>query len=63
MIVIGLAMLVIVATAALVVAYVAYPQRGREMPMFPWLGDAITRAAIRIGVHDEAVPQELGRHR
>ena len=63
MIVIGLAMVLILVAAALVVAYVAYPQRGREVPRAPWLGDAVTRAAIRMGVHDEAVPREQGTHR
>jgi hypothetical protein len=62
-IVIGFAMLVIVGVAALVVAYVAYPQRGREVPKAPWLGDAMIRAATRMGVHEEPVPQEHGKHR
>jgi len=56
-------MLVILAAAVLLVAYVAYPQRGREVPKAPWLGDAMTRAAIRAGVHDETVPEEQAVHR
>jgi hypothetical protein len=39
------AMLVIVALAGLVVAYVAYPHRGERMPAAPWIGDAMARAA------------------
>jgi hypothetical protein len=36
---------VILAVAAVVVVYVAYPHRGEEMPAAPWLGDAMSRAA------------------
>jgi hypothetical protein len=39
-----IAMLVIVAVAAAVVVYVAYPHRGEELPAVPWLGDAISKA-------------------
>ncbi|MGB0098862.1 MAG: hypothetical protein WBP61_01150 [Nocardioides sp.] len=39
-----IAMLVALVVAALVVVYVAYPHRGEQMPAFPWLGDAMTRA-------------------
>lgn len=53
MIVIGVAMAFIVAAAGLVVAYAAYPQRGRELPRAPRLGDAMTRAAVKMGIHDE----------
>jgi hypothetical protein len=52
MIVISLTMLLIVASAVLVVAYFAYPQRGRPIPRFPRLGPALVRAADRIGIHD-----------
>ena len=45
MLVIILIMAVIVALAALVVTYVAYPHRGEEVPNAPWLGDAMARAA------------------
>ena len=38
-------MAAIVAVAALVVTYVAYPHRGEEVPNAPWLGEAMTRAA------------------
>ncbi len=53
MLVIGLAMAVIVAAAGQVVAYVAYPQRGRAMPRVPWVGDAMTSVAVKVGIHDE----------
>lgn len=55
MIVVCVAMAVIVSAAGLVVAFVAYPQRGREVPSASWLGDAMTRAAVKVGVHDESV--------
>jgi hypothetical protein len=38
-------MVVIVALAALVVAFVAYPHRGEELPTVPWLGEVMARAA------------------
>jgi hypothetical protein len=38
------AMLVIVAIAAVVVVYVAYPHRGEELPVAPKLGDAMRRS-------------------
>jgi hypothetical protein len=38
-------MILILALAGLVVAYVAYPHRGEELPAAPWLGDAMSRAA------------------
>ena len=40
-----IAMLVIVAVAGLVVAFVAFPHRGEELPGAPWLGEAMTNAA------------------
>jgi hypothetical protein len=41
---IGLAMLVILVVSGLVVAYVAFPHRDKEMPHAPWLGDAMNKA-------------------
>lgn len=38
------AMFVIVALAALVIVYVAYPHRGEKMPRMAWLGEAMERA-------------------
>ena len=45
MLVIIIVMVLIVALAGLVVAYVAYPHRGEELPAAPWLGDVMSRAA------------------
>ncbi len=39
-----IAMILIVVLAAVVVAYVAFPHRGEQMPAAPWLGDAMSRA-------------------
>ncbi len=36
-------MLAIMALAALVVVYVAYPHRGRRVPRAGWLGDGMRR--------------------
>jgi hypothetical protein len=38
-----LAMLVILACAALVATYVAYPRRGQEVPGVPWVGEVLER--------------------
>ncbi|NPC95567.1 hypothetical protein [Nocardioides sp. zg-DK7169] len=45
-----LSMVAIVAVAATVVVYVAYPHRGREIPLAPWLGRAARRARSRVSV-------------
>jgi hypothetical protein len=42
---IAVVMLVILAVAGLVVAFVAFPHRGQELPAAPWLGEAMARAA------------------
>lgn len=47
LLVIFLAMLACLAVAGLVVAYVAYPHRGEQMPRTPWLGDALARTAAK----------------
>ena len=44
MLLIAIAMLVILVVSCLVVAYVAIPHRGQEMPHAPWLGDAMNKA-------------------
>lgn len=44
MLAIILTMLVIVVVAGLVLAYVAFPHRGEELPAAPWLGEAMARA-------------------
>jgi hypothetical protein len=36
-------MLLILAVAGVVVVYVAFPHRGEELPVAPWLGDAMKR--------------------
>ena len=45
MLVVIIVMAVILLVAGLVVAFVAYPHRGEELPGVPWLGDAMSRAA------------------
>lgn len=44
MLLIVIAMLVIVALAAMVLLYAAFPHRGETVPGVPWLGDAMERA-------------------
>jgi hypothetical protein len=48
MLTIGIAMLVILVISGLVVAYVAYPHRGEDIPGAPWLGDAMAKANDRL---------------
>ena len=52
MLLVAVVMLGILLAAALVVTYVAYPQRGREVPAAPWLGEALDRTASRLGLED-----------
>jgi hypothetical protein len=53
-----LSMIVIVAVAAVVVVYAAYPHRGRDVPVIPWVGGAMRKAkdAVTVvepdGTHD-----------
>jgi len=37
-------MLLVLAVAALVMTFAAYPNRGQEVPRAPWLGQALNRA-------------------
>jgi hypothetical protein len=53
MFVIFVAMVVTLALAGLVVAYVAFVQQGREIPRAPWLTEALTKAADRWSVPTE----------
>ncbi|WP_243057258.1 hypothetical protein [Nocardioides sp. SR21] len=38
-------MVLILLLAGAVTAYVAYPHRGEELPVAPWIGEAMERAA------------------
>jgi hypothetical protein len=49
MVVLVLLMFVILLIAAAVVLYVAYPHRGEEVPVAPWLGDAVKRPVDLVG--------------
>ena len=53
MLTIVVVMVVILLVAGLVVAYVAYPGRGEEMPAPPWLGDALGKAVDSAPVLEE----------
>lgn len=48
-----IAMVVILVVSGLVVAYVAFPHRGEEVPGMPWLGDAMTRGVEALPTLDE----------
>ncbi len=45
MLFIVISMVVIVAVAALVVAFVAFPHRGEDLPGAPWLGEGMNKLA------------------
>lgn len=47
-----LTMLVIVVLAAVVVLYVAFPHRGKEMPHTPRVGDAMKKGVDRLPTLD-----------
>ncbi|MGH3367471.1 MAG: hypothetical protein ACRDOY_09725 [Nocardioidaceae bacterium] len=58
-----LATLTILAVAGLVVAYVAYPHQGKEIPRAEWLTDAMNRAVDRWGVPTEPRDDEDAERR
>lgn len=45
MLAVVIVMVLILLLAGGIVLYVAYPHRGEELPVAPWLGDAMNRAA------------------
>ena len=44
MLVVVIVMVLILLLAGAVTAYVAYPHRGEELPVAPWLGDMMEKA-------------------
>ena len=54
------AMLVILVLAGLVLAYVAYPHRGEEVPAAPWLGDVMKRSVEAAPTLDNTAGSEAG---
>jgi hypothetical protein len=46
-------MAVILALCGVIAAYVAFPHRGEELPVAPWLGDAMAKAADALPLLDE----------
>jgi hypothetical protein len=49
MLVLVLLMLAILLVAGAVVVYVAYPHRGEDVPVAPWIGDAMQRGVDSVG--------------
>lgn len=51
-------MVVILAIAAVIVLYVAYPHRGADVPNVPWVGEALKRGVDALPTldnqHDDA---------
>ena len=61
---IGLAMLVILVLAGLVVMYVAFPHRGEDVPGAAWLGDAMSKANDKLPkIQDGDLDEGLARPR
>ncbi|MDP2773077.1 MAG: hypothetical protein Q8O61_05930 [Nocardioides sp.] len=58
MLAIILTMLAIIVVAGLVLAYVAFPHRGEELPAAPWLGDAMARATDAAPTIDEGEAED-----
>jgi hypothetical protein len=56
-----IAMLVILVVAGLVLAFVAYPGRGEELPAAAWLGDAMAKAADAAPVLEDGDVEPAGR--
>ena len=53
-------MAVILAVCGVVVAYVAFPHRGEELPGAPWLGEAMAKAADAVPtIKDDETEGEL----
>lgn len=48
-----LTMLAIVVLATLVVLYVAYPHRGEEMPLAPWVGETLRKGVDALPTLEE----------
>lgn len=55
-----LAMLIILALAAFVALYVAFPHRDQEVPGAPWLGDAMRRGVDALPVLEDEVTSHDG---
>jgi hypothetical protein len=53
-----LAMIAILAIAAAVVVYVAYPHRGEEVPHTPWVGEAMRRGVDALPTLDNQRARE-----
>jgi hypothetical protein len=56
-----LAMLGIVALAAVVVVYVAYPHRGQDVPNASWVGDALRKGVDALPTLDNQREREHQR--
>ena len=67
MLFIVISMVAIVLLAGLVVAFVAFPHRGEEVPGAPWLGESMSKAVDVLPTLDntaeEREPAEARRHR
>jgi hypothetical protein len=56
-----IAMLVILVLSGVVLTFVAFPNRGEELPAAPWLGEVMARAADAAPVLDEEAGDPVAR--
>ena len=56
-------MLAIVALAGLIMAFAAFPHRGQDMPVVPWLGGAMRSAADAMPTLDSEPAEQPGAPR
>ncbi len=61
MLILVFAMLLVLVMAGAVVAYVAFPHRGQEIPGAPWLGEAMGKARRALPDLDEDEQELLHR--
>ena len=50
MLFIAIALVVVLVIAGLITAYVAYPDRGEDIPYASWLSDAMVKARDKLSV-------------
>ena len=53
MLTMALVMIGILVLAGLIVLYVAFPHRGEDVPIAPWVGDAMTKGVAVVPTIDE----------
>ncbi len=63
MLLITVALLIVLALAGLVTAYVAFPHRGESIPHAEWLSNAMVRSDQAISARLTLLEEHVGEHR